>query len=257
MRKPTLSPTKINTYLTCKVKYYWSYLSPYRKLRRPNPMMAFGANLHRVLQAFHEHGGAQHLSPQQTQHLLEQLWNDALFPNPELSQHHKQLGQNLLQQYHQLQSAQAEPARTLFTERLLRKDLGEFVLIGRLDRVDEYPDGTLEIVDYKSGRTHLTPEQVESDLALHCYALLLRTHYPERPLRTALYALQIHQKISLPVDPHALDAFEASIRQLGAQILSEDYSHLTPEPFHACAECDFLPLCKKHFWGTGDTADTV
>ncbi|GBC90509.1 MAG: PD-(D/E)XK nuclease family protein [Fimbriimonadales bacterium] len=249
MRKPSLSPTKITTYLTCRVKYYWAYLTPYGKwMKRPNAALSLGANLHRVLQAFHELGGAETLSEAQTRTLLEQLWSHEGFATPHESEQHKQLGETLLQNYYQTQAEQPSEARLLFTERLLRKDMGEFVLIGRIDRVDEYPDGTLEIIDYKSGRKQLTPEQVQGDVALHCYALLLRELYPERPLRIAIYALQIGEKLSLPVEQDTLDEFATLIHDLGVQILTEDYSAIVPEPFEACEGCEFLELCQRHFW---------
>lgn len=252
MRKPSLSPTKITTYLTCKVKFYWAYHTPYGRMRRPDPTVALGANLHRVLDAFHKLGGTQHLSPEQTQNLLERLWSDTLFPDPIISEQQRRVGQNLIQQYYQSQSTQPLEAKVLLTERLLRKDMRDFYLVGRIDRVDEYPDGTLEIIDYKSGRTYLTPEQVENDIALHCYALLLREHFADRPLRIALYALQIGEKVSVPVQPDSLDSFETLIHRLGIQILQEDYSQIAPAPIDACAWCDFLSLCQKRFWQADD-----
>ncbi|MCS7066993.1 MAG: PD-(D/E)XK nuclease family protein, partial [Fimbriimonadales bacterium] len=148
MRKPTLSPTRIQTYLTCRVKYYWAYLSPLgRRFRRPNPTLAMGANLHRVLQVFHELGGVEALSPEQVAHALEALWSAEGFETPEQSEAHKQMGHALLADYYARQAAQPSPARTLLTEKLLRMDRGDYVLLGRIDRVDEYPDGTLEIID--------------------------------------------------------------------------------------------------------------
>jgi hypothetical protein len=56
MRKPTFSPTKLTTYLTCRIKYYWAYMTPYGKwMRRSHPAFAFGANLHRALEYFHSY----------------------------------------------------------------------------------------------------------------------------------------------------------------------------------------------------------
>ncbi len=252
MRKPTLSPTKITTYLTCRAKYYWAYISPLgRKYQQPNPTMALGANLHRVLQAFHELGGAERLNPHQVEQMLESLWSEQGFASSEQSKAHKQIGHTLMHNYYHQQAEQPSEARLLFTERMLRRDLGAFVLIGRVDRVDEYPDGTLEIIDYKSGRTQVSEEQVTNDLALHCYALLVETLYPERPLRIALYALQISEKASVPVSPETLREFQEMLTLLGTQILNDTFETLEPEPIPHCAVCQFLPLCQRFYFGAG------
>ncbi len=244
MPKPTFSPTKLNTYLLCRVKYHWAYLTPYGKwLRRPNPAFAFGANLHRALEYFHNAGGAERLSPEAFHHAFEQLWSHAGFETAQQSEQFKQTGLALAQQYYQNQAEQPPEAAVLFTERTLRRDMGRYILTGRIDRVDEHPDGTLEIIDYKSGRADVTDEQVRNDLALHCYALLLQEHYPDRPLRIAIYALRANRKASVLLSHEALEDFRQLLNQLVGQILDEDWDLLNPQWIDHCAHCEFLRLC--------------
>ncbi|MFQ3610697.1 MAG: PD-(D/E)XK nuclease family protein [Fimbriimonadales bacterium] len=248
MRKPSLSPTKITTYLTCRVKYYWAYQTPYgRYLKRGNAQLALGANLHRALQAFHEQGGAQALSPEQIAQTLEQLWSMQGFRSQEESEHHKQVGHALIQDYYQRQVEQPSEAVPLFTEKMLRRDMGEFVLIGRIDRVDEHPDGTLEIIDYKSGRSTVSEEQVREDLALHCYALLIQEQYPDRPLRLSIDALRAGVKATVPVSWEHLQEFRELLVEIGHRILRDTFEVLEPELIPHCARCEFLPLCQRHF----------
>ncbi len=246
MRKPTFSPTKLTTYLTCRIKYHWAYMTPYgRWLRRPNPAFAFGSNLHRALEFFHSAGGAEKLSPEEFHQALEQLWSHAGFETSEQSEAYKQTGLQLAQQYYQAQAEQPSEALVLFTERMLRRDMGRYVLMGRIDRVDEHPDGTLEIIDYKSGRADVTEEQVRNDLALHCYALLVQEHYPDRPLWIAIHALRPNKKVAVPVDAETLAEFRELLDQLVAQILDEDWELLHPKWLPACPECEFLELCVR------------
>ncbi len=248
MRKPTLSPTRIQTYLTCQVKYYWAYLSPIgRRYRRPNPVLTLGANLHRVLQVFHELGGAQTLTREQVADTLEMLWSHAGFETPEQSEQQKQLGHALIAHYYERHASQPSPARTLFTEKQLRLERDLYVLLGRLDRVDEYPDGTLEIIDYKSGRERITEEQVANDLALNCYALLLQPHYPDRPLLISIYALRAGEKATVAIDAAQLQEFARLLDGLAEQILNTRYEPLAPTPIPHCAACEYLPLCARYF----------
>ncbi|MCS7301221.1 MAG: PD-(D/E)XK nuclease family protein [Fimbriimonadales bacterium] len=246
MPKPTFSPTKLNAYLTCRIKYHWAYLTPYGKwLRRPNPAFALGANLHRALEYFHNAGGAEKLSPEEFHRAIEQLWSPAGFETLAQSEAYKQTGLHLAQQYYQAHAEQPPEATVLFTERMLRRDMGRYVLMGRLDRVDEHPDGVLEIIDYKSGRAEVTEEQVRNDLALHCYALLLQEYYPDRPLWIAIHALRPNKKVALPLTPAELDDFRQMLNQLVAQILDEDWDLLYPQWIPHCAECEFVELCVR------------
>jgi len=246
MRKPTFSPTKLTTYLTCRIKYHWAYMTPYGKwMRRPHPAFAFGSNLHRALEYFHSAGGAEKLSPDEFHHAFNQLWSHAGFETAEQSEAFKQTGLELAQQYYQTQREQPAEAVVLFTERMLRRDMGRYVLMGRIDRVDEYPDGTLEIIDYKSGRSEVSEEQVRNDLALHCYALLLQEHYPDRPLRIAIYALRPNKKAAVSLDAETLEEFRELLNRLVAQILDEDWGLLNPQWIPECVECEFQDLCVR------------
>jgi hypothetical protein len=53
--KPSLSPSKITTFLACPTKYYWTYIDPKgRYYLRSKHYYSFGTTLHRVLQQFHD-----------------------------------------------------------------------------------------------------------------------------------------------------------------------------------------------------------
>jgi RecB family exonuclease len=137
-------------------------------------------------------------------------------------------------------------AKTVFVERQLRADFGEFALIGRIDRLDEYPDGTLEVVDYKSGRQEVEAIEVESDIAMSVYQLLVRRNYPDRPVRATIIALRSGTEASAMLSDEAIAALEADLRELGQQILNRNYEELVPVRKALCERCDFLPLCRKH-----------
>jgi len=246
MRKPIFSPTKLTTYLTCRVKYHWAYMTPYgRRMRRSNPAFAFGANLHRALEFFHTAGGAEKLSLDEFRDALNRLWSDAGFESAQQSEAFKQHGHALASQYYEAQAAQPTEAVVLFTERTLRRDMGRYILTGRIDRVDEHPDGALEIIDYKSGRADIDEDQVRNDLALHCYALLLQEVYPDRPLWIAIYALRPNKKVAVPLDTNTLAEFRELLDGLVAQILDEDWDLLAPRWIPHCAGCEFLELCVR------------
>lgn len=255
-RKPTLSPSKLTTYLACPVKYRWTYVDPRgRWYMRAKSYYSFGTTLHRVLERFHDSGDVGVSTTAEALAAYEESWIDAGYSSAEEMAEAYGEGREILERHVNLALTVASDAKTLFVERQLRKDLGAFVLLGRVDRVDQYADGTIEVVDYKSGRETVRPEDVENDIAMACYMLLLRHHFPDAPIRARILALRSGDSAIATLDEAALAQLEADLRALGTKILHEDYAEMTPLPKALCARCDFLPLCKAHEDFQLDTSD--
>ncbi|HWD40871.1 MAG TPA: PD-(D/E)XK nuclease family protein [Fimbriimonas sp.] len=246
-RKPTLSPSKITTYLACPVKYRWTYVDSRGKwYLRARSYYSFGTTLHHVLQRFHDSEDTGVNTTGEVLAAYEESWIDAGFSSAEEMAEAYGEGKLILERHVEEVQRRPATAKTLFVERQLRWDAGQFVLVGRLDRVDEYEDGSLEIVDYKSGRESVDEDDVRFDLALGCYQLLLKKKLPDRDVRATLVALRSGQSASASLSDAELDELEADILKLGAIILDEEFYELTPKLKPLCHGCDYLPLCKRH-----------
>jgi len=246
-RKPTLSPTRIATYLECAVKYKYIYIDKIGKFYlRARPGYSFGSSLHRVLQQFHEEG--ESLSAEDLVAGLEQRWVRAGYETEAQEQAHLETGQQIVQAYHAAHQERAEAqVETLATEKTLSYDMGAFKLSGRIDRIDRHADGSLEIVDYKSGRLKTTPEEVAGDLAMNIYQLLLKRQHPEARVFATLYCLRTGVSASAELSEAAIEQLEQDLRVLGAEILERDYMQLTPVPMDICEDCEFLSRCQRHW----------
>jgi putative RecB family exonuclease len=246
-RKPTLSPSKITTYLACPVKFRWTYVDDRGKwYLRSKSYYSFGSTLHRVLERFHDSGDAGVQTTDEVMAAYEESWIDAGYASAEEMAEAFGEGRQILERHVQEAMAKPREAKTIFVERQFRKDLGDFALIGRVDRVDEYPDGTIEIVDYKSGREGVTEEEVATDIAMASYQLLLKHKFPDRPVRARIIALRTGASAAAAMNDAELAQFERDLIRLGQEILGEDYPELTPVFKPICPRCDFLPLCRKH-----------
>jgi len=177
---------------------------------------------------------------------MEESWIDAGFSSAEEMQEAFGEGKEILERYVAADRARPREAKTLFVEKMLRLDYPEFNLIGRIDRVDEYPSGELEIVDYKSGRSGVKSEDVQNDLAMSVYQLLTKRKFPDRPVRATIVALRTGERASYSMSDEELAEFERDIEMLGTQILfTTDFLEVIAKPKALCYECDFLPLCRK------------
>ncbi|MBL8088298.1 MAG: PD-(D/E)XK nuclease family protein [Chthonomonas sp.] len=252
-RKPTLSPSKISTFLACPHKFYWTYLNEMgRYFLRSKSYFSFGTSLHRVLQRFHDSGDSGVQTASQAAAALEEGWIDAGYQTPEQMMEAQGEGKVILESYIENFNALNPEATPLLIEKMLRYDMGDFVLRGKLDRLDEHPDGLLEIVDYKSGRTEVTADEIEDDLAMSVYQLLVKRNYPNRPVTATIIALRTLAKASASLDDARLAEFEQDILKIGQTILEfESREAGTKEPStipqskSLCASCDFLSLCQK------------
>src|ERR1041385_6846512 len=84
-RKPTLSPTRIATFLECAVKYRYIYQDKLgRFYLRARAGYSFGSTLHHVLQQFHEQG-ATHSAEEMTAQ-MEERWIGAGYETAEQEQ---------------------------------------------------------------------------------------------------------------------------------------------------------------------------
>lgn len=250
-RKPTLSPTKISTYLACPDKYKWTYIDDRGKWYvRSKSYYSFGTSLHRILQRFHDEGDSGVTTTHQAVAALEESWIDAGYASQEEMMQALSEGKDILETYIEGFRAQPVTAKTLYIEKRLRMDMGDFDLIGQVDRVDEHDGGGLEIIDYKSGRTSVEPEDISTDLAMNCYALLLAECHPNVALQGTIIAIRTGHKATHVFDVESLNEFKMDLTSLGNEILARDYESLVPVKKTLCgndgATCDFLPLCSKH-----------
>lgn len=250
-RKPTLSPTRIETYLTCAVKYRYIYHDKIgRFYLKARPGYSFGSTLHHVLQSFHEEVKVTGES-QSVEHLHEQMearWISAGYETPEQEAEYRARGADIVQAYHAAaQERIARQVETLWTEKTITTDLGPFKLQGRVDRIDRHADGTLEIVDYKSGRMEVTAEEVADSLAMNIYQWILRRNHPGVRVVSTLYALRSGQHASAEMTDEELETFAADILAIGEEILNRDYEAVRPVPIPACEECEFLPRCQTYW----------
>lgn len=236
-KKLTLSPTRLSDYMRCP-RYYW-FLYHRKFRRRPHGALSLGATLHRGLEMVH--------SPRRP--TLEELlseyqrgWSGAGFATPEEEAEQFAAGREMLQKYLEETPPPEEAPATLLREKMLKMDRGFYVLRGRVDRVDEWSDGTLDIVDYKSGRREVTEEQVRSDVGLMVYEMLVRKIFPERPIRVAIHALRPNTRLTLQRTEEEAEAAAALIDDVAARIAAEAAFQGVARP-DSCLGCDFERLC--------------
>ncbi len=247
-RKPILSPSKITTYLACPVRYRWTYIDDRGKwYLRSKSYYSFGSTLHKVLEKFHNAGDTGVETVDQAIAAYDENWIDAGFSNAEEMAEAYGEGKNIIEKHIERESKRTVTSETLFVERVLKFEYDHFRLVGRIDRLDQHEDGTLEIFDYKSGRESVSAEEVADDIAMACYQLLVSKQFPDQNVKATILALRSGEQASSQMSPDELSTFEEDIYRLGCEIVSsDDFYDRVPVFKPLCRSCDFIPLCRKH-----------
>ena len=247
-RKPEFSPTRIRTFLSCRMMYRLEYVEKVgRFYHRARAGFTFGSTLHQALQTFHEDGGSAAVSAPELVASLETVWQSQGYESIAHEEAHKVEAVKILQTYHAASEARAESTRPFLIEKMLKWDMGPFVLTGRIDRIDEHSeDGALEIVDYKSGRMTVSEADVKSALAMSVYQLLTKRNNPDRRVYATIHALRGGVTASASYSEEEMDVLEDDLRGIGILILETDFEVVQPVPLpNECPHCDFLPLCTR------------
>lgn len=254
-RKFTLSPTKIRTFRTCPSKYRLEYIEKLgRFYRRPRAGFSFGATLHNVLEEFHARGGVEAVPVERLTEALAEKWQSQGYQSKEQEAAYKLEAERILSVYHAAAEKAAQspdpPPHVLLTEKTLSQDLSpEIKLSGRVDRVDEHHDGTLEIVDYKSGREFVTEDDVRSAPAMSVYQALVKHAYPDRDVKATIVALRTGASASHALTDDERTDLLAECLDTGEYLLRKDWDGVLPVLNDHCPDCDYRPHCER-YWKT-------
>ena len=124
---------------------------------------------------------------------------------------------------------------------------------GRLDRIDRHADGSIEVVDYKTGKPR-SQREVDTDDQLSAYAFALReggvvdptTGDPlPAPARVTLYFTEEDLALSTTRTDAQLDEYRARLVATALRIRSGDFA-ATPG-WDACGRCDYVRICPNRF----------
>ncbi|MDQ2682963.1 MAG: PD-(D/E)XK nuclease family protein, partial [Chloroflexota bacterium] len=124
--------------------------------------------------------------------------------------------------------------------------LGPVAFNGVIDRVHRRPDGSLEVVDYKTDWTVRTPEQVREGMQLQIYLLALKYAFPDlqtAPARAAMYFLRWNKRVELEFSDADLAAAEQRLIAYAEQMKSipPDLHRASPE---TCRLCEYRLSCR-------------
>jgi DNA helicase-2/ATP-dependent DNA helicase PcrA len=244
-----LSASDIDTYRTCPLKYKFARV--FRIPQEPTINQRFGILVHQVLERFHagvtSPGGPPRsdVGPKgETPTLPDMLglldagWRRGGFGDSEEERQLRGKATRALIRYHE--RFQDESAEPVWFEKSFSFRMGPHLLRGRVDRVDRLPDGSYELIDYKTGRPK-SAAQLAEDVQLSLYAVGAKEAWELEAAQQAYYYVLDDEKVPVDRTAHDREWIEATVLEVAEGILGQGFE---PTPsWTACSMCHYRIAC--------------
>lgn len=177
--KVILSASALKTYADCPRKFQFQYV--YRIPQRISPNAVAGSNVHRALEVFHRNHKADWAtkSLDDLMKVYDEVAAQGRYANPEEAAEFRKRDVKILAAY--LESEKQHKAscggtpthfEAFFEAKFPDLDAEFF---GYVDRIDEHGDGSVEIIDYKTGSRDTPNKIVAEDYQMPLYVLAMES----------------------------------------------------------------------------------
>ncbi|TWE09373.1 RecB family exonuclease [Rudaeicoccus suwonensis] len=244
------SPSKLGAWLDCPRMYRMAYLDRPKPAARPQRAhTSIGLTVHNVLRDFWDLP-ADRRTPQGVRELVRTSWIDSGFRDAEQSTMWRGRITGEITDYLRTTDRETQP---LGIERTVALKSPTLALSGRIDRLDERGD-QLAVVDYKTSRRPLHPDDARTSLALAFYAAAASRMF-HRPCHT----VELHHVPTGEVIRHEHTAESIARKLAEAESIARDLrkaadayaqqgveaSQFAPNPSALCRWCDFRAHCPE------------
>jgi putative RecB family exonuclease len=251
---PALSPSRAADFKQCPLLFRFRTID---KLDGPpSPAAARGTLVHEVLEHLFELPAAER-TPEAALALLQPRWASLVEERPELAtmiEEDDTLTEDgwfkaagaLVERWFTLENPQwLEPAeRELYVE----TEVDGLTLRGYVDRLDIAPDGSMRVVDYKTGRSPREAFEGKALFQMKFYALVLWRQRGVMPKLLQLVYLGNGEIVRYEPDEHDLLGLERNVQAVWQAIVrASETGDWRPRVSRLCDWCDFKEFCPE--WG--------
>jgi DNA helicase-2/ATP-dependent DNA helicase PcrA len=233
----TLSASAVETYETCPLQF--KFEREWKLSRQLHAAMQYGAAMHRVLRTYYD---SVRLGRTKTDDELMQLFRedegmsgiqDAYQRAIYLEQGAEQLQDFLTA------SRSANAPEVLHTEEWFAVQIAGTKVAGRIDRIDRAPDGSVNIVDYKTGKAR-SQEDADESLQLSIYAMAAREKWGYRVGALVFHNLEGNVPVFSRRTEFQLEQARERVLAVARGIAEGNFK---PKPDFYCNFCAFRGLC--------------
>ena len=234
-----LSASAVETYQRCGLQFKLE--RDWRIAAKPAAAMQYGAAIHRVLKTYFD---SIRLNRRKSDEAIIELFrmdlSSARIQEP--YQHELYEKQGILQLEDFLSKARAIPAsQVLHTEESFEFKVGETSVVGRIDRIDQRPDGTVAIVDYKTGKAR-DQESADESLQLSLYAIAAKEKWGYKVGSLIFHNLEENVPVMTSRSESQLLSARMCVEEAANGIADGIFE---PKPGQHCSFCAYRSLCPE------------
>ncbi|MDA3802711.1 MAG: UvrD-helicase domain-containing protein [Patescibacteria group bacterium] len=171
--------------------------------------------------------------------LYSEFWQNDGYESKKQREEYRKKGEESLKLFYE-NYTKLPPKEVIYLEKRFSFKIKGDVIKGAIDRVDLLEDGTLEIVDYKTGspKDKLAPKDKKQ---LILYQLFLEDFLGKKVSLLSYYYLENGQKMSFTPKEKDIEKVKLEIINEISEIKKRNFP---PKPSHLCKYCDFNRICE-------------
>lgn len=234
-----LSPSKISCFQSCPLKYQMKYIDRVPKEARPTPNLSFDRSIHFALRDFHENFNRRQFKKSPFRQILNKYWIRDGYADIEEEERFKVRANMFLEEYFNSLTGDEKP---VMFETSARWNWNNIDTVIQIDRVDELPDGKLEIIDYKTGKKVPDERVLNEDSSLLNMFMAANQKWPGRVAKVSYHYLSNNKRYSLTPSDDDIKAHKIKISELVEQINKNEFE---ANKGSLCAWCEFYGPCPE------------
>ena len=188
----------------------------------------------RVLEKMLDKSLKESVSLEELLKLYEGAWIDDWYQNKGQKEEYFKLGKEILRNFYN--SRYLEESMPVYLEKMFSLRLGNYTLVGKIDRLDRFKNG-LKIIDYKTGRPKEKLEAEDKEQLL-IYQMAARSLFNEPVTELAYYYLENGTQVPFLGSDKEIAKLEEKIAGTIARIKNFDFNGFMATH----GQCDF---CKE------------
>ena len=253
--------TQLAAYAKCPLQYKFAHV-----VRIPvfgKPTLSFGKTVHATLEKFlreisarqataqtslfgggpgAQGSGGQELpvSEEELQQMYEEAWLDDWYPDKAIKEEYRDKGRAILKKFYQ--DCRTAPPMPLYLEKDFTLKVGQYAIRGKIDRIDQRPDGSVDIIDYKTGTPKSADDlQADDKRQLLLYQVAVERLMGLRPAQLTYHYLDDGSQAHFLGNEKEIAKFDNDIEAQISQITDGDFR---AKPGMHCKFCDFANICE-------------
>lgn len=240
---PYFSYTQLAAFEKCPLQYKFAHIL--KIPRAGSATLSFGKTMHNTLLRFMKNWHQnQTLTLNDLLKIYKEEWIDEWYESPRHKESYYQKGIDSLTKFFE-KLKQKNPKIKIINGILALElpfslKIGDYIIKGKIDRIDETIDGNIEIIDYKTGNPPKGNLSKDDKEQLLIYQIAAEEVLNLIPKKLTYYYLDASEEFSFEPLPKK-EEFKEKIIQEIKQI---EQSNFEPTPGFHCKFCDFKDICE-------------